>query len=196
LKTLIINGSPRKNGDTAALISEFKKHITGEVTEISAYYDKIKPCIDCRYCWKQKGCVIKDDMAKIYDDDFDTVVIASPVYMSTLPGPLVSLASRFQSHYAAKRFLKDKIDVKSKNAVLLLTGGDILHVLLLWVPQILHDFMLALLIQEVNLDHPSGFPHIVVANTTKFTHSLERVHDSIEHTRLLTDLALPAVEQQ
>ena len=123
MKTLIINGSPRKNGDTVALLSEFKKQIHGEVSEISAYYDKIQPCKDCRLCQKQKGCAIKDDMSKIYADDFDIVVIASPLYMSNLTGPLMSLASRFQAYYAAKHFLKDEITVRKKTAVLILVGG-------------------------------------------------------------------------
>lgn len=80
-------------------------------------------CIDCRQCWKKKGCVIKDDMAKIYNDDFDTVVIASPLYMSNLTGPLVSLASRFQAYYAAKRFLHDSINIRRKLGVLIIVGG-------------------------------------------------------------------------
>lgn len=124
MKTLIINGSPRKNGDTSALVSELKKHLKGEVIELSAYYDKISPCIDCRACWKQKGCAIKDDMAKIYNDDFDNVVIASPIHMSYLTGPLMELASRFQAYYAARFILHDKFVLRKKRAVLIIVGGD------------------------------------------------------------------------
>lgn len=125
MKTLIINGSPRKKGDSAALINEFKKHIAGEVLEISAYYDNIAPCNDCRHCWKQRGCVIEDDMAKIYADDFDNIVIASPVYISNLTGPVLSLAGRFQIYFAARRFLKDPIIRRKKvGALILVAGGD------------------------------------------------------------------------
>lgn len=67
MKTLIINGSPRKSGDTSELITRLKKQINGEIVEISAYYSKISPCIDCRLCWKKKGCAIKDDMIIILD---------------------------------------------------------------------------------------------------------------------------------
>ena len=123
MKTLIINGSPRRNGDTSALLAELKKQLNGQIMEVSAYYDKIAPCTDCRLCWKKKGCAIKDDMAKIYEDDFEVVVIASPLYMSNLTGPLVSLASRFQAYYAAKRFLKDAINIRNKTAILILVGG-------------------------------------------------------------------------
>jgi len=123
MKTLIINGSPRPNGDTASLLKEFKAHVKGEVVEISAYRAKISPCIDCRHCWEKQGCVIKDDMDKIYADDFDTVIIASPVYMSNLTGPVLSLASRFQIYFAAARILKMPIERKVKKGVLILVGG-------------------------------------------------------------------------
>jgi len=123
MKTLIINGSPRKNGDTAFLVSALKQRINGIIIEVSAYYDNINPCIDCRKCWQQKGCAIQDEMNKIYADDFDTVVIASPIYCSSFPGPLVSLASRFQAHYAAKHFLKNEIACNKKCAALILVGG-------------------------------------------------------------------------
>ena len=123
MKMLIINGSPRKGGDTASLIDVLKHSLKGSISEISAYYSNISPCVDCRACWQQKGCVIQDDVAEIYSDDFDVVVIASPIYVSGLPGPLVSLASRFQAHYAAKRFLKNEISTKKKTAALLLVGG-------------------------------------------------------------------------
>jgi len=123
MKTLIINGSPRPNGDTASLLREFKQHIDAEIIEISAYRDKIAPCVDCRRCWKNLGCVIKDDMEKIYADDFDTVVIASPVYMSNLTGPVLSLASRFQIYFAAARILKTPIERRPKKGILMLVGG-------------------------------------------------------------------------
>jgi len=125
MKTLIINGSPRKNGDTQTLINEFKKHISGEVIVVSAYHDKISACTDCRACWKKQGCTIDDDMSKVYADDYDVFVIASPVYMFNLTGPLMSLASRFQMYYSAKRFLDNPIARRKKSAVLLLVaGGD------------------------------------------------------------------------
>lgn len=125
MKTLIINGSPRLNGDTAFLLSEFKKNINHEIKELRVF-DKsvnIQPCSDCRACKARKGCVVSDDMQLIYSDDFDNVVIASPIYMSNLTPPLVALASRFQAYYCAARFLKDKFLLKEKKAGLILVGG-------------------------------------------------------------------------
>lgn len=56
MKTLILNGSPRVNGDTSSLIQRFCENVTGEYKIVDAYRCDIAPCIDCRYCWEHKGC--------------------------------------------------------------------------------------------------------------------------------------------
>jgi multimeric flavodoxin WrbA len=123
LKTLIINGSPRVNGDTAALVRELRAHLSGEVAELSAYRAKLSPCVDCRACARVKGCAIDDDMRAIYGDDFDNAVIASPVYYSTLPGQMMNIASRFQVQRNAKYELNDPFVLRPKRAGLILVGG-------------------------------------------------------------------------
>ena len=123
MKTLIINGSPRVNGDTAALIGELRGYLEGEVAEISAYRSNIAPCNDCRSCWTTAKCVIEDEMSVIYNDDFDAVVLATPIYFMTLPGPVLSLMSRCQPWHAATYFLKKPLIQKPKKAGLILTAG-------------------------------------------------------------------------
>ena len=122
-KTLILNGSPRVNGNTAALIAELKKHLEGEVIELSAFRSRIAPCVDCRSCWKTARCVVQDDMQLIYNDDFDNNVIASPVYFGTLPGSMLSLISRMQPWHAAKYFLNQPLEQREKKAAVILTAG-------------------------------------------------------------------------
>ena len=58
LKTLIINGSPRINGDTASLLDVVKENIEGEYKVVDAYRCSISPCLDCRFCWENNGCAI------------------------------------------------------------------------------------------------------------------------------------------
>lgn len=123
MKTLIINGSPRVHGDTVALISELRKNLRGEVTELSAFRSNIAPCVDCRGCWKNAQCVVRDEMDIIYHDDFDNVVLASPVYFCTLPGQVLGLMSRFQPQHAARFFLNDPILLRPKKAGLILVAG-------------------------------------------------------------------------
>ena len=125
MKTLIINGSPRKNGDTSSLIDELKKHLDGEIVTVNTYFDDIKPCVDCRYCWENVSCTIDDQMQPIYGllDEVDNVVIASPIYFYELTGSLLSFASRLQCLWISKSIRKDNIQLKAKKGGILLAGG-------------------------------------------------------------------------
>lgn len=127
MKTIIFNGSPRKNGDTVSLISELKKQLTGEVTVVDCYYAPISPCMDCRYCMSHPGCAIKDGMQELYGKiiECDRIIIASPIYFSELPGKLLDVASRLQMFFCARFFQKIQIITKEKKgAVILVGGGD------------------------------------------------------------------------
>ncbi len=123
MKTLILNGSPRKNGDTAALIGAFRDKMSGEIVALSAFYDDVSPCIDCRWCCGHLGCAIHDRMDMVYADDYDVLVVASPLYMSTLTGPLMNVLSRLQIYYSARRFLQRPFVLRKKTGILLLAGG-------------------------------------------------------------------------
>ena len=122
-KTLIINGSPRVDGDTATLIRELRKNLRGEVVEVSAFRSNIAPCVDCRGCWETARCIVEDEMSLIYEDDYDNAVLATPVYFMSLPGPVLSLLSRFQPQHAAMFFLNKPLNIKPKKAGLILTAG-------------------------------------------------------------------------
>ena len=126
MKTLIFDGSPRKNGDTAALIAAFLENYSGEYTVIRAYEQRdISPCVDCRACWKKPGCIIGDGMQQIYRliEESDCIVIASPLYYSELTGPLLSLLSRLQVYYCARKFQGVRLIEKQKTGAILLCGG-------------------------------------------------------------------------
>lgn len=124
MKTLIINGSTNKNGDTAALLSRLKEGLIGEIMEVS-HTDGISPCTDCRLCQKNPGCAIRDGMQTVYSfiAECDNVVLASPVWFSSLSGPLLDIASRLQTFYAARRFRGEKAVLKRKKGLILIVGG-------------------------------------------------------------------------
>lgn len=127
MRTLILNGSPHKNGDTAFLIQTLRQSLHGEVIEYRAYDAAVQPCVDCRSCMKTAGCCIQDAMQTIYADiqAADHIVIASPVYFSELSGALLAMLSRLQMYYAARRFLHTElIDRPKTGAILLCGGGD------------------------------------------------------------------------
>jgi len=90
-KVLVILGSPRRKGNSAALASRIgrgAKSAGAEVETVFLQSLKISPCNGCNACLKRgaKGCAIKDDMQKIYPKliKSDAWVIASPVYWFTM----------------------------------------------------------------------------------------------------------------
>ena len=127
MKTLILNGSPRRNGDTVQLIKEIKEKIVGEYRIVDAYRASIAPCVDCRYCWKNQGCIVNDEMQEIYRyiQECDNIIIASPIYLSEVTGKLLDVASRLQTYFSARFFRKEEPIAKpKKGAVILVGGGD------------------------------------------------------------------------
>ena len=127
MKTLILNGSPRKNGDTASLVSIITQKITGNYRILDAYRCNISPCLDCRYCRQNDGCIIKDEMQEIYEyiQECDNILIASPLYFSELTGKLLDVGSRLQTYFSARYFRgEEPIKKSKKGAVILVGGGD------------------------------------------------------------------------
>lgn len=127
MKTLIFNGSPRKNGDTAGIINKITETICGEYRIVDAYYCDIAPCTDCRWCRKNCGCCVDDEMQEIYSYicDCDNIIIASPIYFSELTGKLLDVGSRLQTYFSAQYFRNESLVSKQKKgAVVLVGGGD------------------------------------------------------------------------
>lgn len=127
MKTLILNGSPRPNGDTVSLLNILLSELSGEYRIVNAYRCNISPCIDCRYCWENRGCAINDEMQQIYDyiEECDNIVIASPIYFSELTGKLLDVGSRLQTYFCGRFFRGEAVITKPKRgAVILVGGGD------------------------------------------------------------------------
>lgn len=127
MKTLVFNGSPRKNGNTAHLIEQLRERLGGESTVIQAD-GSIAPCKDCRRCYFKPGCAIHDGMEKVWKalSEADLVVLAFPVYFNQPCGQLLTLATRFQYAYVSRYIRKDPSFSlgKRKGAVLLTAGGS------------------------------------------------------------------------
>ena len=127
MKTLILNGSPRKNGDTVSLIKKVIDGLVGEFKVINAYSCNISPCIDCRFCQGNSGCSIRDEMQAVYEyiQECDNIIIASPIYFSELTGKLLDVGSRLQTYFCARFFRKEMpIQKPKRGAVILVGGGD------------------------------------------------------------------------
>lgn len=127
MKTLIFNGSPRKNGDTAKLIARLSAELGGEIKVVNAYTANVRPCVDCRWCLKNDGCAVKDDMQEIYQDiqDADHIILASPVYFEEITGMLLALMSRLQTYFGARYVRRTEPIQKEKTGGIILVAGSI-----------------------------------------------------------------------
>lgn len=99
MKVLMINGSPRSDGNTAAALSEMEKIFVqeGVVTEIVHVGNKdIRGCIGCRKCSSAGKCVF-DDLVNETAPKFevcDGLVVGSPVYYASANATLVAFLTR------------------------------------------------------------------------------------------------------
>ena len=71
MKIVVLNGSPRVNGNTAAMTKAFAEGAAEaghEVEIVPVAKLKIAGCLGCEYCHTKGGgkCVQKDDMQKLY----------------------------------------------------------------------------------------------------------------------------------
>ncbi len=100
-KIIILNGSPRADGNTSALTAQFKKgaeEAGHTVTEFQLSKMKIGGCLGCWHGGKDADhpCVQRDDMEKIYPvyREADVVVLASPLYYWFISGHLKNAFDR------------------------------------------------------------------------------------------------------
>lgn len=121
MKTVILNGSPRKQGDTSTLLAAVSAVLQGEILKIDAFEKNIFPCTDCRHCKTHGVCCKADKMQELYEElaDCDNIIIASPIWMETLPPPLLSIASRLQPYFYRPNEARPK-----KGGILLVGGGS------------------------------------------------------------------------
>lgn len=83
MRILAINGSPRKDGNTAKLLKEITKdHVDVDLDYFDLNDLKIKDCQGCYFCKKNDACAIKDDMQRLYKKirEADALVLGAPVY--------------------------------------------------------------------------------------------------------------------
>lgn len=123
MKILVLNGSPRTHGNTAAMVDAFvegAKEQKHDITVIPVCQKKIAGCLACEYCHtKGNGrCIQKDDMQDIYPilDEAEMIVLASPIYYHSFTGQLQCAINRI--------YALDKPKNLKKAALIMSSGSD------------------------------------------------------------------------
>ncbi len=106
MKVLIINGSPRKDGNTSIAVNEMVKVFDsqGIETEVCQIGNKdIRGCIACCRCYELGHCVFDDTVNELAAkfEAADGLVVASPVYYASANSTLTACLDRmfYSSHF-------------------------------------------------------------------------------------------------
>ena len=125
MRILVLNGSPRPNGNTKGMVEAFREGavtVGNQVDVVDVCRLKIGGCLACEYC-HTKGhgsCAQKDDMQEVYAllKEAEMLVIASPIYYHGISGQLKCVIDRF---YAAVYPVKPP---QLKKVAMILSSGD------------------------------------------------------------------------
>ncbi len=109
MKVLMLNGSPRKDGNTSVALREMEKIFKEdgfEVEIIRVGSLDIRGCIACGTCASKGKCVFDDEVNEIAPkfEECDGLVVASPVYYASANATMIALLDRlFYSTHFEKR---------------------------------------------------------------------------------------------
>jgi multimeric flavodoxin WrbA len=91
-------------------------------TEIFACHGKdIRPCMHCDYCLENKECIIKDDMAEVYENlrNSDGIILATPIQSGSISSNLQAIMDRTRALEAIDYNL-----LRGKIGMSIAVGGD------------------------------------------------------------------------
>ena len=110
-KVLLINGSPNAQGCTYTALREVEKSLNKNGVETEIFQigrDPVHGCTGCGGCVRNGKCVFDDGVNRLMErlDEFDGLVIGSPVYFASPNGTLLAFLDRL--FYAAGKRLAGK----------------------------------------------------------------------------------------
>lgn len=100
-KIVILNGSPRKNGNTSSLVKAFTEGAEVAGNAVTEFFLDSMNIHGCRGCFgghsgQECPCVQRDDMSKIYPavKNCDVLVLATPLYYWNMSGQIRTAVDR------------------------------------------------------------------------------------------------------
>jgi multimeric flavodoxin WrbA len=114
MKILGVSCSPRKDGNTVAMLTEALKAAEGEGAEVELFSvagKNIQPCDGCWGCTKTGKCHIKDDVAILQDKMIaaDGIIFGTPIYFWGMTAQAKAIMDRTISLNRPERSLANKV---------------------------------------------------------------------------------------
>lgn len=124
MKILLLNGSPRLNGNTKTALNEISRGIRSnipgaemELVDITKY--RLSGCVNCDSCMKNGGrCVQPDDSMEIIQKvyDADVVILGTPVYYWGVTAQMKTVVDKFYCKDEPFRQQKKKLGIVAVGA--------------------------------------------------------------------------------
>jgi len=126
MKTVIINGSPRKEGNTSFFVNQLDESLkyqsaSNEISIITANELNLKGCQACEACFKNGGnCIVDSDTNKMVSEIFtaDCIIFATPVYFFGITAQLKLVLDKLYCTFGSDQTLA------GKKIGLISIGGD------------------------------------------------------------------------
>ena len=106
MKVLMINGSPRVDGNTSIALKEMEQVFLQEGMEVETVQvgnQAVRGCVACGYCGKNGKCVFDDVVNELAPkfEAADGLVVASPVYYASANATLIAVLDRlfYSTHF-------------------------------------------------------------------------------------------------
>lgn len=114
VKIIAIYGSPRRDGNSAALLNQAVAGARQEgahVEEVFLRDYKISPCLEIYQCIKTGECAIRDDFPKILAklESSSGIMLASPIFFYTVSAHTKIFMDRCQSLWVRKYWIEKQV---------------------------------------------------------------------------------------
>ncbi len=114
MNVLAISCSPRRNGNTVAILEEALRGAQDAKAEVELYSvsgKTIQPCDGCRSCAGTAKCHITDDMQELYDKMVraDGIIFGTPIYFWGMTGQAKTIMDRTIALNQPGRNLTNKV---------------------------------------------------------------------------------------
>ena len=133
MRILAIAGSPRRKGNTDALLDRAVAGATSagaEVERVVLSRLKVAPCVGCNRCFETGRCVVQDDYQELYDKTLaaDGIILAAPVFFMNVSGWTKAFIDRFQCLWALRYVLDQPVPLppggQRRRAIFLSAAGS------------------------------------------------------------------------
>ena len=106
MKVLMINGSPKANGNTAFALNQMAEVFADQGIEVEIIHvgnQAIRGCVACGSCYKTGMCTFDDLVNEVAPkfQEADGIVLGSPVYYASANATLIAFLDRlfYSSHF-------------------------------------------------------------------------------------------------